>query len=339
MKIVSRIKREDWEEFLKSYPGAKIVHTPQWKDFLEKSFNFEGKYLFSLDENDLVTGMLPLFRSRRMLGGSRLCASPFSGECGFLGDDKSFGQILERAMNLAGDSAYLEIRSPIVGNNFEVKNLFSTYVLELSTDVSAVWEKLNKGSVRRAIKKSLDKGVQVVETGNTEDLKAFYELNCINKKEKGVPCHPWAFFRNMFELVGNYSKLYLSMHEGIPIAGGIMNFYKENMSYGYGASDPNYLDHYPNNAFLWKSIQDACLSGYKYYDFGRVSYDNVGLINFKQRWGTVEKKLYYSFYPRSLSTFTEDRTNLNFELATNIIKRAPMAIYKNFSDAVFKYFG
>ncbi len=339
MKIVSHIKREDWEEFLKSSSGARLVHTPQWKDFLEKSFNFEGKHLFSLDENGLVTGMLPLFRSRRMLGGSKLCASPFSGECSFIGDERSFGQTLEAAMDLAGESAYLEIRSPIVDNGFEVKNSFSTYILELSTDVSVVWERLNKGSVRRYIKKSLDKGVRVIETRDMDDLKAFYELNCINKKEKGVPSHPWGFFKNMFELAGNYTKLYLSMYEGVPIAGGIMNFYKENMSYGYGASDPNYLDHYPNNAFLWKSIQDACLSGYKYYDFGRVSYDNTGLINFKQRWGTVEKKLYYSFHPRSPSTFTEDRKNFKFELATNVIKRTPMVIYKNFSNAVFKYFG
>jgi hypothetical protein len=339
MKIVDHIKRESWEDFLERRPDAKLVHTPQWTDFLEKSFDFHSKHLFTLNENDEVTGMLPIFKVGLMLRGSRLCSSPFYGECGFIGDAKSFGPIIERAMDCLDGSTYLEIRSAIDDSNFEVKNLFSTYILDLSTETDKVWEKLNKGSVRRAIKKSNDKGVSVVETKNTEDLRSFYELNCINKKEKGVPCHPWRFFKNMFDLLGDYSKLYLSMYENRPVAGGIINFYKENTNYGYGASDPDYLSLYPNNAFLWKSIEDACLAGSKYYDFGRVSYDNVGLIDFKKRWGTRERKLYYSFYPHSGRSFTEDRSDLKFKLATNILKRAPKIVYENFSDNFFGYFG
>lgn len=338
MKITNNIDRARWEDFLRDRPGATLAHTPQWKDFLEKTFDYKGEHLFVLDDNDIVLSMLPLFKVRNLSGGFRLCASPFYGECSFLGDGRHFPAVLERAKDLIKDSSYLEIRSPIDGG-FEIKNLYSTYILELSRDAATVWEKLHKGSVRRAIKKSMDKGVQVVETNNREDLDAFYHLNCINKKEKGVPCHPRKFFRNIFQFMGDHSRLYLSMYKKEPVAGGIISFYNGLANYSYGASDLNHLDLYPNNAFLWKSIEDACSMGSHYYDFGRVSYDNTGLISFKKRWGTEEKKLFYSFYPHSSGSFTEDRASLKYRIITNVIKRSPAIVYENFSDRVFGYFG
>ncbi|MCK4454653.1 GNAT family N-acetyltransferase, partial [Candidatus Parcubacteria bacterium] len=69
------------------------------------------------------------------------------------------------------------------------------------------------------------------------------------------------------------------------------------------------------------------------------SYDNVGLINFKKRWGTVEKKLYYSCYPKNPESLTENRDNLKYKLGTKVIRKMPMPVYKKFSDAVFGSFG
>ena len=339
MRLVNHIKSTEWENFLKICPEARLVHTPQWKDFLEKSFDFQSKHLFALNDNDEVKGILPLFKCGLIPRGTRVCSSPFSGECSFIGDQELFVPVLEKAMDSIDGSKYLEIRSHIENDMFNVKNLFSTYILDLTPDTAQVWEKLNKGSVRRAIKKSIEKGVHVVETKNIEDLKTFYELNCLAKKEKGVPCHPWKFFKNMFELMGDFSKLYLSVYENEAIAGGVINSYKEQTSYGYGASNPNYLSLYPNNAFLWKSIEDACSVGSKNYDFGRASYDNVGLIDFKKRWGTEERKLYYSYYPNRGKSFTDDRSDLKFKIASSVIRRAPKILYENFSNIFFGYFG
>jgi len=44
-------------------------------------------------------------------------------------------------------------------------------------------------------KKSGKLGVSVASSTDIEDLKEFYELNCITKQSLGVPCHPWEFFK------------------------------------------------------------------------------------------------------------------------------------------------
>ncbi len=131
--------------------------------------------------------------------------------------------------------------------------------------------------------------VEVNSTKDVDDLKSFYELNCINKKNSGVPCHPWKFFKNIFTFLNGNVALYTVIYNDLIIAGGIFLYFYERVIYGYGASHPDSLNFYPNNAFIWKSIEDACVNGYKYFDFGRVSYDNKGLINFKKRGGTIEK--------------------------------------------------
>lgn len=172
-----------------------------------------------------------------------------------------------------------------------------------------------------------------------EDLKKFYEINTITKKNLGVPCHPWKFFKNILAILGDQAPLYISKYNGEIIGGSIMLCFKDTLIYGYGASDPHNLNLYPYNAFLWKSIEDACVNGYKKYDFGRVSYSNAGLIDFKKRWGTAEIKLYYSNYPTRSNSLSENRESAKYKLASGIIKEMPLLMYKQFSNATFHHFG
>ncbi len=338
-EVITNIQNEEWEIFLSSINNASIYHTPQWKNFLEYTFGYKPKYLFSKDECGKLCGLLPLFYVKSKLTANRLCSVPFSHICGYLGTENSRALLTKTAMDecLKLDASYFEIRDLVEG--LQCQNSFSTYILELSPDLSTIWNKLDKGSVRRAIKKSEKMEVKVSVTKDENDLKDFYELNCVNKKESGVPCHPWKFFKNMFKFLDNNVSLYTVKYNDIIIAGGIFLYYSDTVIYGYGASHPDYLNYYPNNAFMWKSIEDACGNGYRYFDFGRVSYENKGLMNFKRRWGTTEKKLYYSYYPKNPGSLTENRETLKYKLASNVIEKMPPLIYKKFSNVVFKHFG
>lgn len=337
--IVPNIRYEEWKTFLDSFNIASIYHTPQWKNFLENTFDYEPKYLFAKDECGNLTGLLPLFYIKSKLTANRLCSVPFSHFCGYLGSEDSRDSLIGEAINEYSklNASYFEIRDLVEG--LPHQNSFSTYILELSSNVDEIWNKLDKESVRRAITKSIKMGVQVNATKDVEDLKDFYELNCINKKDSGVPCHPWKFFKNIFEYLNGNISLYTVKYNDMIIAGGIFLYFSDNVIYGYSASHPDYLNFYPNNAFIWKSIEDACANGYKHFDFGRVSYDNKGLINFKKRWGTTETKLYYSYYPNTPETWAGNRETLKYKLATNTIQIMPSIFYKKFSENVFEYFG
>ena len=339
--IVKNVEEEEWKSFINACDEATIFHTPEWKQFLEKTFGYKSEYLFAKDESGNISGFLPLFYIKSKLTGNRLCSVPFSHICGPLGTKDVSADLLEEAILLFQKSNVntLEIRGTLGDERFMTINSFSTHTLELSSNPEDVWLKLHKGSVRRAIKKAEKSGVTVETTRDLDDWKKFYEVNAVTKQHLGVPCHPWKFFKNMFDILGNQASLYVSKYNGEIIGGGIMLYFKDAVTYGYGAADPNYLNLCPYNAFLWKSIEDACIKGYNIYDFGRTSYSNTGLIEFKKRWGTVETKLYYSNYPAKSNSLSENRESTKYKLASKIIDEMPLLIYKPFSDAVFQHFG
>lgn len=337
----TNVKEREWRSFLYNCDFARIYHTPEWKTFLESTFGYESHYLFSKDENGKIDGFLPLFYVKSKLTGNRLCSVPFSHICGYVGLDSSERKLLDEGVNLCLrlNANYFEVRSPVGTIGFQSRNSFSTHVLELCPETDDTWFKLERKSVRWAIKKSKMMGVKVESTNNLEDIKAFYELNCITKKEIGVPCHPWKFFSNMFKFLNKYVSLYIARYDDEIIAGGVFEYFNREVLYGYGAAHPDYQKFYPYNAFIWKSIEDACLNGYKRFDFGRTSYDNRGLMNFKKRWGTNETRLYYSFYPEAPMSLTENRDNPKYKYGIKLVKQLPLPLYKKLGDLVFGYFG
>lgn len=340
-EIVTNVKEEDWKNFLDSCAAATIYHTPEWESFLIKTFGYESKYLFSKNENGEIEGFLPLFYLRSKITGNRLCSVPFSHICGYIGSEDSKSLLIEEGVNIYSklNADYLEIRDFSALETFCFQNSFSTHILDLCSDVDKVWYKLEKKSARWATTKSKSLGVEASSTNNIEDLKEFYEINALTKRDLGVPCHPWKFFKNMFELLNNYVTLYVAKYNNEIIAGGIIESFKDNVLYGYGAAHPDYLKFHPYNAFIWKSIEDACINGYTYFDFGRTSYDNKGLFDFKKRWGTTEKKLYYSYYPANPEKLTENRESFKYKYGTKVIQKMPVLAYKKFSDSMFQHFG
>lgn len=339
-QVVEAVKEDQWTEFLNKCEAATIYHTPAWKKLLEATFNYEPHYLFVLNGSGRITGLLPLFRVNSKITGNRLCSVPFSHNCGFVGEKEALAAVLDKVFTLYRrlNVDYIEIRESITTHDFNTSNTFCDHILELSPDPETVWKKL-KGAVRNKIRKAYKRGVSVEVTRSPGDLRKFYELNCLNKRRIGVPAHPWRFLENIFTLLKDYTSLYVSKYDGRIIGGGILICYKSNALYAYGCAHPEYLKLYPYYAYLWKCIEDSCLGGYQHYDLGRSEYSNSGLINFKKRWGVTEKPLYYSYYPQNPRSLVRDRDSFKFRLATGIIGRMPISIYKKLSDITYGHFG
>lgn len=341
LEIIDHINENQWHEFLLSQSEATLYHTPEWRVFLEKTFGYKPHYLFATDESGQLTGVLPLFQVKSRLTGNRLCSVPFSHMCGCLGDKNICSALLDEAVTIATRNHIekIEIRNTVEVPCFQEKNVFCTHILGLSQNAEEAWKQLDKSSVRWAIKKAEKLGVSVVSSTNPDDLKEFYELNCITKQHLGAPCHPWKFLKNLFSILDGYVRMYLAQHDGNIVAGGVMEYYKDRVLYGYGAADPDHLDLHPYNAFIWKSIGDACVDGYQTYDFGRTSYDNTGLIQFKRKWGVQEKKLIYSFFPAYGKSAVTERDSVMHLLGRSVIRAMPRSAYKTFSTLVFPHLG
>jgi lipid II:glycine glycyltransferase (peptidoglycan interpeptide bridge formation enzyme) len=121
------------------------------------------------------------------------------------------------------------------------------------------------------------------------------------------------------------------------ISSAILLKYKNCIYYEYSASDPGFLKLHPNHFILWEAIKLAHQEEYSYFYFGRSSIDNRNLIDFKRRWGTEEKALYYYYFPYAQSISAESRESLRFRLTKSVCKKMPIKLLQTFGDITYKY--
>ena len=69
VEIREQVSEGEWRRFLDVCSDATLYHTPEWKTFLEKTFDYKSLYLFAFDESGQLTGMLPLFEVKSRLTG------------------------------------------------------------------------------------------------------------------------------------------------------------------------------------------------------------------------------------------------------------------------------
>ena len=335
---LERMAESKWSDYLTGCPEATIYHTPEWMHFLSKTFDYEPEHIFLLNETGDIDGILPLMRVESWLTKNRMETMPFSHICGMLGNSNALISEIVSKFSLQ-NIKYIQINAEVNHSDFVQESTFCTHVLSLLKSKEEIWKGMDKGSTRWAVNKSKKEGVVVEETTDESDLQSFYDLNCLTKKELGVPCHPYIFFKNMMDILKNHVHLYVSRYKGEVIGGGIMLEYNGQVVYGYGAADPTHLKQYPYNAFVWKSIEDAVERCCNSYDFGRTSHENIGLIQFKQHWGTERKELIYSYYPENPSSISSNRDGGLYLLANKGIQHMPTGLYKMMSNNVFRHFG
>ena len=324
--IHGKIDEVKWEEFLASRSDSTIYHTPEWSRFLIRTFNYEPFHIFAEDDVGDIKGFLPLYKIPNIKLSKELCSVPFAHRAGYVGDPSFVNEVLDAAIEVARKTTggRINIKDRVDHKSLNVRCDFCTHILELSSSSEEVWSKLDRGSARWAVNKARKMGVSVRESREPDDIDAFYHLNCLTKKALGVPCHPRMFFKNLMDELPKNTKLYLSEFEGEAIGGGLMEYYGDKVIYGYGAANPSNLQMHPYNAFLWKSIEDACHSGYRTFDFGRTSKENTGLMNFKSKWGTKELNLCYTS-DRPTKTGI-NRTGTVYRLGSYGFKHMPMGM-------------
>lgn len=345
-EIVTNVSKEQWSAFLYRCSSATIYHTPEWKDILQNSFNYKPFHLFAKNDDGDLCGILPLFQIDSRLTGNRLTSLPYSYICGAIGDSEYVIRLLINESIKLYDKLncdYIDLRyaeSSIALSEFYEDTHYSTYILELSSNIDEVWKKLDKSSVRWAINKAKKDGVQIRKGRTLHDFELFNNLNQKSKRNHGVPAHPLNFLKNIHTNMDNgFVSLYLAEFDDKAIAGIVTLNFKDAIIYAYGASDDDYLKYRPNNLLVWKAIEDCCENGFKSFDFGRTSPDNTGLIQFKRRWGTTEKKVFYYYYPETPNLSSNDRVSTKYRLMTGLWKRLPLSLSQPIGNIVFKHFG
>ncbi len=149
-----------------------------------------------------------------------------------------------------------------------------------------------KPKTRYNINLAQRKGVTIREGGQA-DLLSFWQLLLATASRNRFKLHPQNYYLRMWEsLSPKYLKLLLAEYQGQLLAGSLLSWFGDTVSYLHGGSAGLMKEAQAPYLLHWESMRLAKNLGYKFYDFGGVSTDPkhpwAGISRFKKGFGGFE---------------------------------------------------
>jgi lipid II:glycine glycyltransferase (peptidoglycan interpeptide bridge formation enzyme) len=108
----------------------------------------------------------------------------------------------------------------------------------------------------------------------------------------------------------------------------------------YSAADEAFNLMRPSTFLFWEAIQKAMAEGFTTFDFGRTSFKNVKLMDFKRRWATEATDLPQFIWPReSVDHFYQDDRSMKYRLTRGMIKFSPRLLQKPMGEFIYRHMG
>ena len=198
------------------------------------------------------------------LTGKRGVSLPFTDYCEPLVPHVEVSKVLFEAIVQEGRKRqwkYIELRG---GTDFlgdgQASEWFYRHTLDLTPGDANLFKSL-RDSTRRNIKKAEKEGVDVRFETTPEALREFYRLNCLTRREHGLPPQPWHFFEQLHEeiLAKGMGTVALAFYQGDAVAANVYLHANGEAIYKYGASDKTYQNLRAANLVMWEAI--GCAAG------------------------------------------------------------------------------
>lgn len=346
LEILDDKSSESYNLFIESNNFTTFEYTLKWKNILEKNFSFKPFFIVSKDENNLITGVLPLFKAKSIFG-TRFVSTPYSIYTPIIAENSQIkDKIAAFAVELTTkeNQDYLEIREKQEGlsnPNFVQKKSVFNFSLSLDDGPENILKRLPKGSVRWGIKKAQCGGLKFTKGNSSKDLNNFYDLFLKTRKFRGVPGYPFVFFRDIIQKFGDDCRIYTVYKENKPIAAIFLLYHKKEVRYAFAGAlhDKEIMQLQPYHLIIWEAIKDACKDGYSIFNFGGASLDtnDGGLYDFKKKWSDKIMTVPYYFYFNK-DNKDKDPNSFLFKMASGCWKRLPLWVIKRLDYYVIRQF-
>lgn len=299
---LDQIGTQTWNDFVGRHPLGTVYHHSAWHQAIERTYGHRGTYCV-INGGSGIEAALPFVEVRNPPFRKRLVAYPYSDACDPLVEREEEAEAITRRMEeyrQARGARSTEIRTyryfeKAGGAGAGETPSYYDFVLSLEKDPDRLFRSFHKDCVQRAIKKARASGVEVTEGTSFDDVKDFYRLHVGTRKRLGVPPQPLRFFRNLWEALCPLGMLsvFVAREGGQAIAAVVQLKFKDTVYYKFAASDSRYLGMRPNHLIIWNMIERGVEEGFSYLDFGRTYPGDIGLMQWKSRWGTEQKSLAY----------------------------------------------
>jgi len=257
--------------------------------------------------------------------GSNLDPGPSTGNKPLVADS------LTRTLNLEPRNI------STTGNEFFITYLGHT--LDLTKGEKGISSGL-RDSTRRNINKAEKKKVEVRIEGTAGAIDEFCRLNCLTRREHGLPPQPRHFFTKVHREVisrGN-GFVALAYHQRKAIAGNVYFHFGRQAVYKYGASDKRYQSLRANNLVMWEAIKWFVGKGFKSLCFGRTEPENEGLRRFKRGWGTQEYQIPYFKYDLQEGAFASGKKQ-GRSIYAGLLRATPAPVLNIIGSLLYRHMG
>lgn len=326
---------DSWDNFLFGRDDATVFHTSTWQQVIGKSYPYRFMGLEAVDEQGRTAGLLPLWLVSSTLTGKRMVSAPFSYICPPLAaSEVAYSALIRKAVELTREigASYYELKSPAVlpdaETPFSKSGQFETFHVDLRGSEEEIWAKTHKGMIQRGVNKARKDGVAITAGNDESCLRDFHYLNLLTCRKHGIPAQSFGFHQEVWRRMGStgMADFLFAEHQNKRIAAVVIFYFNGTATYMYGASDESYLALRPNHLLLWEAMLRAKSKGMHTFDLGRVSADNPGLKEFKQRWGAQTVPLHYYYWPEKRGVGAVNRNSLKFKATTFMFSKMPLFV-------------
>jgi hypothetical protein len=341
VQIINPIEHHNWDKLLLTNENHSFFHTSSWAKVISESYNYRPLYFTEIDK-DKLTALIPIMEVKSPLTGKRGVAFPFTDFCPLISSNEHhFKALLGKIIGYGKKAKWKTIELRDGKEYLQNKNSSKTFLshsLNLVRPEQKIFSRF-RSSTKRNIKKAIKEGVKVEICDSLESVRDFYQLNCLTRKEHGLPPQPRHFFKNIFDHIISPQKgiVALASFQERPIAGAIYFHFEEEAIYKYGASDKNYHHLRPNNLVMWEAIKWYGKNGCKRFSFGRTDLDHEGLIQFKRGWGAQEETLHYYKYDLTKDEFVKN--SLDIKLFNTFFRKLPIPLLKLIGRLLYPHVG
>jgi hypothetical protein len=342
LQIVNPINDTQWDELVLNTPGHTFFHTAAWARVLAESYPYAVTYFTSM-EGDRLLAFLPVMNIKSVITGRRGVSLPFTDYCDpLVSDQVKFQEVFDSVIQYGRQQQwnYFEIRGgethlPAVTPYTK----FLGHTLALSPDEGRLSSKL-RDSTRRNIRKAILEGVNVGIHHSWEAVLQFYRLNCMTRREHGLPPQPINFFKNVYKhiIAEKAGLVVLASYQGINIAGGVFFHAGKEVIYKYGASDRRFQNLRANNLVMWEAIKWYGCNCYNNFSFGRTETDHHGLRQFKMGWGAKEYAINYYRYQLKTGAFIKYEGQTN-SFSNKVMQKMPIPLLRLVGLILYKHMG
>ena len=285
----------DWLR-LAAMPRASLFTSPHWISAVCGTYGFTPRSVIAVDHDGLPTCGFTWVTIDDVLG-TRSSSLPFSDRADPLVDDEVSWQSLFGAADLGNAHPYtlrcLDDSPAIADPRLRITGEAAWHGTPLDAPPEELHRRISSAS-RRAIALSERGGVRVEVRTDVEAVRTFHRLHVRLRKNKyRLLAQPMEFFERIwreFSPAGGISTLLACVGDEV-IAGAIFLEWNGTFYYKFGASSADHLGLRPNDAIYWTGIRCGIERGLGLVDWGLSDLDQPGLVAFKRKWASTERKL------------------------------------------------